>query len=668
MDASQLAALEPPLSDTNEMKRCALPMLFACLVSAQTGEFRIHMIQHAIGSEHYRIVRASDGITLTTTIEFTDRANTRTTAETLRMQGDYTPLELAIRDKPDHITVLKATAVVKENGATRTFPVPQRYFAIFGESPFAVQMVLLRYWSEHGRPAALPMLRASATADAEPIHIQPAGHDVVAVSGKRIRLARYTISNLAFGREVVWTDHTGDLVAAMTFAGGLPMEAIRTEYEGAFAQLYRAAVAQQMTDLKRLAHEVTPEQKGTYAIAGATLIDATGAAPISDSVVVVRNGLIAAAGSRASTHIPHGTHVIDATGQTLLPGLWEMHIHASGVEFGPALLAAGITTARDCGGEFEYLVAQRDAANHTAVPSPRMLLAGLVDAGGLRAFGAVTAETPEQGRTAVDRYHAAGFQQMKLYTYLTPDVIKAISAEAHRLGMTVTGHVPQAVNTFEGVEDGMDQINHLNYVSRMFSAPGHTNEPIDVNSEDAQKAIAFLKEHGTVVDPTAGWGEMASHSKEVNVETFEPGILHSPFVLDAKFRGMGSTTTTAVQMRERIAQNNLVIKALHKAGVPIVPGSDTGLPGYGLLRELELYVEAGFTPLEAIQSATIVSARAMGLDRNSGTVEAGKRADLVLVSGNPLSNISDLRNVSRVIVSGRVYKSAELARSVGFHP
>jgi imidazolonepropionase-like amidohydrolase len=168
------------------------------------------------------------------------------------------------------------------------------------------------------------------------------------------------------------------------------------------------------------------------------------------------------------------------------------------------------------------------------------------------------------------------------------------------------------------------------------------------------------------VDPTAGWGEMAGHSKEVDVASFEPGIAGAPFVLDAKFRGMGGNTT-AEQMRARTEQTLAAIGALHKAGVTIVPGSDTGLVGYGLIRELEIYVHAGMTPLEAVQSATIVSARAMNLDRDSGTIEPGKRADLILVDGNPLVNISDLRKVTSVIANGRMYDTAGLWQSVGFH-
>ncbi len=648
------------------MKWFAWLVVFTSTLSGQTGEFRIYLILHAVGYERYKITRTTAGVTLDTTVEFTDRSNTRTNSATLRMKSDYTPLQLTIQGKPDSVTIEHNSATVQENGSKRTFAPPERYFTIFGSSPFAVQMMMLRYWSAHGKPASLPMLRAGSTA--EPIQIKLVGHDVVAVKGKRTRLDRYTVANLAFGREILWMNSGENLVAVMTFAGGLPMEAVRSEYEPAFPQLYRSGVAQEIANLKALARQAPPEQTGTFAIAGATLVDATGAPPIEDSLVVVRHGRIVAAGPRTSTSVPRGTRMVDAKGQTLLPGLWEMHIHASGVEFGPALLAAGITTARDCGGEFDYLIAQRNLSEKSNVPSPRMLLAGLVDAGGLKAFGAVTAENPEEGRAVVEHYHNAGFQQIKLYTYLKPDVVKAVCTEAHRLGMSVTGHVPQALNTFEGIEAGMDQINHLNYVSSMLRPPDHPSSPIDVNSAAAQKAIAFLKAHGAVVDPTAGWGEMASHSREVEVASFEPGILHAPFVLEAKFRSMGSSTTTAAQMKARTTQNLEVIRALHKAGITIVPGSDTGLPGYGLLRELELYVEAGFTPLEAIQSATIISARAMGLDRDSGTVEPGKRADLILVNGNPLMNIADLRKVSRVIIAGRLYNTAPLWQSVGFHP
>jgi imidazolonepropionase-like amidohydrolase len=199
----------------------------------------------------------------------------------------------------------------------------------------------------------------------------------------------------------------------------------------------------------------------------------------------------------------------------------------------------------------------------------------------------------------------------------------------------------------------------------MLRAPGTSGGAMDFESETAKKAIAFLLAHRTVVDPTASWDEMASHSHEVPVQSFEPGILVSPAVLEAKFRAMEGNATVD-QMKSSTAEMLAVIRVLHKAGVTIVPGSDTGLVGYGLHREIELYVDAGMTPLQAIQSATVVSARAMGLDKDVGTVAVGKRADLILVNGDPLKDIRALRNVTRVIANGRVYDAEALGRSVGF--
>jgi imidazolonepropionase-like amidohydrolase len=632
-------------------------------LQAETGTFTIHMILHAIGEERYEIAQDSGGLALKTSSEYSDRGMKRTAEASLRMKTDYTPVAYESAT-PARKVAVTATAAIDEAGATRTADLPARYFTVFGPSPFAIQMAMMRYWLAHGKPAQLPVLRAKSEAPA--VEIALVGRDSISINGKPVKLERYTAGNLMFGREILWMNAAGQLAAAMTFAGGLPMEAVRPEYEPALPELFRAGVAQEMSNLAALGRAVPAERTGSYAIAGATLIDATGRQPVADSVVIVRDGRIAAAGSRSAVAIPRGMAVVDAKGKTLLPGLWEMHTHFSGVEFGPALLAAGITTARDCGGEFDYQIAQRDAAAKGGL-SPRLVLAGLVDAGGLKAFGHVTAETPDEGRAVVRRYHEAGFQQMKLYTFLQPDVIQAIAAEAHSLGMTVTGHVPQALNAFQGVEAGMDQINHLNYASNMMRAPGGGRGAVDVNSEPAQKAVQFFRDHHTVIDPTAGWGEMAGHSKEVDVASFEPGILKSPFVLDIKFRGMGGNTS-AEQMRTRLAQSEAVIGALFKGGVAIVPGSDTGLVGYGLQRELEIYVEAGMTPLQAIQSATIVSARAMKLDAELGTVEPGKRADLILVDGNPAADIHDIRKVAQVVTAGRLYDCGKLWESAGFRP
>ena len=261
---------------------------------------------------------------------------------------------------------------------------------------------------------------------------------------------------------------------------------------------------------------VKPVTQGTFAITGARLIDGTGAVPVENATVVVRDGKIVAAGKVAA---PQGIPVIDAHGATLLPGLWEMHAHFAQVEYGPAYLAAGVTTARDLGGEFEFLTAVRDAINNRHALGPHLILAGLVDGSGTGTFGTTWADSPEQGRAVVGKYKAAGFAQMKIYNRIKPDVLRAIAAEAHRVGMTVTGHVPEGMTAVEGVEAGMDMINHFGPITQTVRAMG------------LERAVAFFKQHHTVIDPTFAWGELLGRPKTMEIASFEPGFAKAPYTL-----------------------------------------------------------------------------------------------------------------------------------------
>src|SRR5947209_7572192 len=611
----------------------------------EKGTLTIHLLLHPIGEESYEIVQGPDrSLVMNTAFQFSDRGRKRTVSATLQMKPDFTPtaLEVKTSNAPNSTTVnsvaiSNGVATVREEENSREIKLPPSYFVGFGFTPASLQMMMVRYWQSHRRPLYLPILRADARADAAPVHISLVGHDILKVNGKSIPLRRYCVSNIVFGREILWLDYKGGIAAAMNFAGGLPFEIVRKEYEPALSQLVAIGVAQELQNLRQLERQVLPEMTGSFAVAGATLVDGAGHAPVADSIVIIRNGRIAAAGPRAQVTGRHGRKVVNASGKALLPGLWEMHTHYSGVEFGPAMLAAGITTARDCGGELQFLTAIRDEIDQHHGLGPRLLLAGLVDASGPDAFGAVSADTPEEGRAVVARYKAAGFQQIKLYTLLKPDVVKAISEEAHRLGMTVTGHVPSALNAITGVEAGMDQINHLGFVTPALRTPSENkndrnDRPIDLSSERVQQAIEFFRQHHTVVDPTASWGEMAGHSKDVEVSSFEPAIAKAPYAVAAKYLTLGSPAAESERFHARMLESRAVIGTLHKAGIPIVAGSDTGLVGYGLHRELELYVQAGMTPLEAIQTATTVAAQAMNLAQDSGSIEPGKRADLILVN------------------------------------
>lgn len=588
--------------------------------AAERGTLILHFIGLQVGEETYEL---SDNV-LHANFEYTERGSKVPMTAMLRMQPDLTPIEFEAHGRSYRPFSVDASF---KAGAEERGP----FFTISGYSPFSVQMMMLRYWLSHGKPK-----RLTQRPGGDDLIIEEAGHDG--------DLTRYSIANVVWGRESVWLNQRREIAAAVSYAGNLPIEAVRAEYRDRLPKLIASATADRVKWLAGL--PVKPVAQGSFAITGARLIDGTGAAPVENATVVVREGRIVAAG-RVPT--PAGLRIIDAHGATLLPGLWEMHAHFAQVEYGPAYLAAGVTTARDLGDEFEFITAVRDAINKRGGIGPYLVLAGLVDGSGTGTFGTTWADTPEQGRAVVAKYKAAGFEQMKIYNRIRPDVLKAIATEAHRVGMTVTGHVPEGMTAVEGVEAGMDMINHFGPVTQT------------VRSMGLERAVAFFKEHHTVIDPTFAWGELLSRPKTVEIASFEPGFAKAPYTL-------ASMIGTASGRGSHLEDSFAILRALHAAGVPIVAGTDKAVPAHSFHRELELYVEAGLTPTAVIQLATLGSARVMGMDGEVGSIEAGKRADMILVDGNPLEDFHALRKVTRVISNGRVFDPAELWASVGFKP
>jgi imidazolonepropionase-like amidohydrolase len=598
------------------------------LNAAERGTLALYFLQLPVGEETYEL---ADNV-LRANFEYTERGSKVPLTATLRMQPDLTPLEFEAHGRNYRPFSVDASF-------TPSTPPPTPFFTISGYAPFSVQMMLLRYWLAHGKPARVHQFPAGMP-DAD-ILIERTGQDMI--GGARL-LTRYSIANVVWGRESVWLNDRQEIAAAVSYAGNLPIEAVRPEYRDALPQFIRSAVADRIKELASL--PVKPVAQGSFAITNAKVIDGTGAEPVANGTVIVRDGKIAAAGR---ANVPQGLRTIDAHGATLLPGLWEMHAHFAQVEYGPAYLAAGVTTARDCGGEFEFITAVRDLINHRDGIGPHLLLAGLVDGSGTGTFGTTWADTPEQGRAVVAKYKAAGFEQMKIYNRIKPDVLKAIADEAHRRGMTVTGHIPEGMTAVEGVEAGMDMINHFGPVTQTVRAMG------------LEKAVDFFKQHRTVIDPTFGWGELLSRPRSVDIASFEPAFAKAPYTLT-------SMIGTASGRGSHLEASFAILRALHAAGVPIVAGTDKALPAHSLHRELELYVQAGLTPMQVIQLATLGSARVMGMDREVGSIEAGKRADMILVDGNPLADFGAMRRVTRVVSNGRVYDPAPLWKSVGFRP
>jgi imidazolonepropionase-like amidohydrolase len=538
-------------------------------------------------------------------------------------------------------------------------------------------MLMVRYWAMHGSPAKLPTLPSGT------VKIEPRGQDVIHISAKDVekdeRFDRYTVEGLIWGRETLWFDANHNLVAEIsTDAEFDHFEAIRDGYESALSDFVSRAGSDEMKALAEISKNLPGSHASTLAIVGGTLIDGTGAAPIPDATVVIENGRIASVGPRSKVKIPKHANLVDAHGKFILPGLWDMHAHFEQVEWGPIYLAAGVTTVRDCGNEFEFITAVRDAIAQGRGLGPRILAAGIVDGSSSYTIGVDRVDTPEQAKMWVDRYHAANFQQMKIYSSVKLEEVKAVADEAHKLGMTVTGHVPDGLTAYDTIPAGQDQINHISYIADIMRAPlpkdakridrMNATASIDLNSPEAQKALQFLKDHHTVVDPTIALFELFGATTARPPASFEPGINKIAPELAQQLTDVEPPSDRSALGDKVFAKELEIVGALHKAGIPIVAGTDQAVPGYSLHREIELYAQAGFTPMEAIQAATIVPARAMGVDKELGTIEKGKRGDLILINGDPLADIHNTRNVEYVITNGTMYHTAELWQSVGFKP
>lgn len=637
----------------------------------EEGRFRLYKLQQPVGEERYEVRREGASRVTKATSELNFLGGGVPLTATLRTSADGTPERFEVKGRTSTLTrtdnevvVSGRTARVRQHAAAREVAVPARFFTIGHYGPVAIEQMLFRYWAAHGRPAELPILPAGR------VRFAVRGRDTVRVGGRAEVLDRYSVDGLVWGRRTTWFDAAGKLIAAVSGDAELDrMEAIRYGYQGAMPVFVAGAVRDGLADLARVAREVRPVREGAFALVGGRLIDGTGRAPVEDAVVVVRGGRIEAAGPASAVRVPAGVARVDVRGRTIIPGLWDTHGHYEQVEWPAVQLASGVTTVRDVGNEIELSTALRDAIQGGRALGPRMILAGVID-GGEHPLGVVTAATPEEARAGVRRYHAAGFRQIKIYEGLPPALVPVVTAEAHRLGMKVTGHVPAGMNALQFVEAGADAINHLNFVAAVLRpAPqGGRPSPLDLHSAEARRAIDFFRARGTFIEPTLARSEQHAHPTDTAYSRYEPGVAKAPLELQEALNTTGAPTEAGVRGLQSLRRLLEVAGHLHRAGIPLLLGSDLAVPGHSLHRELELAVEAGFTPMEAITAATRTAARVLGMEAESGTVEPGKRADLVILSADPLAAIRNIRSVESVVANGRMYRPADLWRASGFEP
>lgn len=667
--------------------RLILVTLIVHVLAAQTltqaqqakssGTFILHKLANENGKEMYSIETTGDTYTLTSHFLFKDRGSA-VPLETkfAARSADMMPLTYTAEGKSSRSSAMNDSLAVKDGALTitrsdrsQTVTPTGPWFITDGYSPVAMQEQMMRWWLTHGRPAEFTVYPADAK-----VHVAPAGP--LTVNG--LRTDGYTVEGLIWGQESLWLDDAQNLIALVsTDAEFDHFEAVREAQEAALGTFIAAAVEIDLAALAKLSANARTPQAHLLAITGATLEDSTGAAPVPDSVILIENGVIKEVGPRGHVRIPRDATILDAKGKFAIPGLWDMHAHYEQVEWGPIYLAAGVTSVRDVGNEFDFirtLHQQLDRKENPAI-GPYLEFAGIIDGSGPYTIGAITADTPEQALDRVEKYKAAGARQIKIYSSVKPEIVKAICTDAHARDMTVTGHIPQGMTAVEGVNDGMDQINHITYEMPYFMHPvlGADGKPdrtkpavLELDGPRAKELIEVLKDHHTILDPTVALFESSMNT--VPLDQIEPGVDHVAPQLREALDNPPTPSDKAALMTARWQGMLATLRTLHAAGIPMVAGTDQAIPGYSLHREIELYVEAGFTPLEALQAATIVPARALGVESESGSLTVGKRGDVLLLNADPLGDIHNSRKLWRTVAAGAVYDPAPLWESVGFTP
>jgi imidazolonepropionase-like amidohydrolase len=400
------------------------------------------------------------------------------------------------------------------------------------------------------------------------------------------------------------------------------------------------------TTLREVNEIARPDPAQVVAIVGATLIDGRGGAPVPDAAVIVRGERIAQVGTRAAVQVPDGAERVDGSGLTLLPGLIDAHFHLSGDVQLPALfLSHGVTSLRDPGAWNErYEPVSRSS------PAPRLFLTGphLDMPPPAHPGSAYLVRDAEEARLAVERFIDAGASAIKVYFRLTPSLIKAITDTAHARGVVVTAHL-EIVDARDAIRAGVDGIEHVTSFGTALIKPREAEKyrqaviadnearregryemwsEIVLDSPAARELFRMIVESGTVVSPTLAVFERRAGDRNTT----------------------GAHVTGFRRMLEFVGQAK-------RAGATIVVGSHSSVPhaakGWAYHREMELLVESGLSPMEAIVAATLDNARFFRADDRLGSIETGKLADLVLVAGDPLADITAMRQVRRVMLNGQ---------------
>jgi imidazolonepropionase-like amidohydrolase len=501
---------------------------------------------------------------------------------------------------------------------------------------------------------------------------------VVGAGASKTTIRAYAITGFSNTPIPVWVDAKGKF-----FALDAGLTWIRKGYEASQPELDKAQDEALARRSPALLKQLLQDPSGPVAFTHVrTFVDGTRF--VEDQTIIVDRGLITQVGPSSQIVRPRNARIVDGTGKTLVPGLWDAHQHVADDASGPMLLSLGITSVRDPGNNNALTLARAERRAKGELLMPMVYPSLLLDGKGPNTaqVGSV-ATSQEEAIALVRKAKADGFVAIKFYGTFNPAWVSATAAEAHRLGLHVHGHIPAGMRTMDAINDGYDEITHIYFVmmqampddvvaksngTERWAGPGRYAKDVDLNAEPMASLIATMSQRKITSDPTLVVVESLLVPENGDLSAaYVPYLGTLPPAVERGFRQGGFAVppgVTRADYRASFAKLCALVEAMHKAGVPIVAGTDGS--GMEIVRELELYVAAGFTPAEALASATIATARLVGADSKTGSITVGKAADLVLVEGDPSKHIGDLRNTRIVMMGGKIMDADALRTASGF--
>jgi imidazolonepropionase-like amidohydrolase len=641
----------------------------------QTTKYTTLIMERPAGFQS--TIKAADG-TYQSSWEYNDRGRGPKISSTVKVDADGFPVKMDIAGvdylkAPVSETFTLANGVARwknqaENGEKRITG-KVFYSSMNGDEGELLAQALLK--SPNHRVSLLPEGEANITRAGE-----------LSVSdGKNTRhVTLYEIDGLGFTSTPVWLNDDNGLFASVSSWFSTILEG----WESAVPLLLKKQ--DEVDEVRKLtvARALTRKPTTPLAFTNADVFDSESGKIIPNMTVLIEGKRIKSVSKTGVVPLPRGVEVIDAHGKTLLPGLWDMHVHIF-PDQGLMYIAAGVTSVRDMANDTEALLALKQKTENNEEIGPRIMMAGFMDGRGPYSGPTkVFVDTEEEAQKAIDNYARLGYSQIKIYSSIKPELVPKIVALAHAKGLRVSGHVPAFMTAEQFVRDGVDEFQHINFfvLNFFFDEVKDTRTPVrftavadraatlDLTSEPVRAFVNLLREKKIVVDPTVNVFE--------DMFTDRPGQISSGMAAIADrlppsvrrgFMTGGLPVPEGKDQRYRESAKALLrmVKLLYDGGVPLVAGTDA-MAGFSLHRELELYVEAGIPAPDVLKMATIGAARVMKRDGDLGSIAPGKLADVILIDGNPVANISDIRHASLVVKDGNVYKPAELYKSIGVRP